>query len=325
MHTLETNFVLNQKYTILNTIAQGGFGITYAAVDGRTGNRVCIKELFISGCSTRAVDKSVVSMSLGGIEFPDFMNKFIVEAKQLSKFNHPSIVRVIDFFKENKTAYIVMDFLEGETLKDLVRRSGPLPFEFASSLIVQIIDALELIHKKNMLHRDIKPDNIIITKGSRAVLIDFGAARDYSDNKTIAQTAIVTPGYAPIEQYNKSSRKGKYTDIYALGGTLYFLLTGKKPMDATERIYSQLKAPHQVNPNVSIQVSSLIMLAMQMKPEDRFSTVTEIKHAFNQLLNVEDTTAANTPIELNLSKEEWSVIVFVVLIVIVLFFYFLSK
>ena len=130
---------------------------------------------------------------------------------------------------------------------------------------------------------DIKPDNIIITPAKRAVLIDFGSAREFSENKTMTQTTMITPGYAPIEQYNNSSRKGTYTDIYALGATLYFLLTGKKPLDATERFNTELKAPHEINPSVSSQISSAVMLAMQMKASDRFQKVSELKSVLNKL------------------------------------------
>lgn len=320
MFALENNFVLHQRYTILNTIAQGGFGITYAAVDAKTGRRMCIKELFISGASSRAADKSVVSIPLGDVKFDDFVQKFIQEAKQLAKFNHPSIVRVTDFFQENKTAYMVMNFVEGSTLKYLVGKSGPMSFEQTKSIIFQLIDALEIIHSKNMLHRDIKPDNIIITPQNQAVLLDFGAARDYTDNKTIAQTAIITPGFAPLEQYNSSSRKGKFTDIYAFGATLYFLLTGLKPLDATQRIDTVLKAPHEINPKISSQISSIIMLAMQMKPENRFQDVAEIRQAFNLILNKEQIAQTVTPQKTVMSNEEigkWVLIAIIIIFFII--------
>ena len=283
MHTLRNNFVLHRRYTILHVIAQGGFGITYAAVDDKTGQKVCVKELYISGCSTRASDMSVVSQSTEDMDFDYFVRNFMAEANQLSRFNHPSIVKITNFFQENSTAYMVMNFIEGETLKEKILQNGPMKFEAAGSLIFQISEALELVHQQNMLHRDIKPDNIIITPAKRAVLIDFGSAREFSENKTMTQTTMITPGYAPIEQYNNSSRKGTYTDIYALGATLYFLLTGKKPLDATERFNTELKAPHEINPAISSQISSAVMLAMQMKAADRFQKVSELKSVLNKL------------------------------------------
>jgi serine/threonine protein kinase len=130
-----------------------------------------------------------------------------------------------------------------------------------------------------MLHRDIKPDNLIIGNDGRVVLIDFGSARNYSDERTIAQTAFVTPGYAPLEQYNPTDRKGTFTDIYSIGATFYFMLTGEKPLNVTNRYNERLKAPHEINPNVSMQVSSAVMLAMEMKAEDRFQNVEDFRMA----------------------------------------------
>lgn len=327
-HTLKNNFVLHRRYTILHVIAQGGFGITYAAVDDKTGQKVCVKELYISGHSVRASDMSVVSQSKGEMDFDYFVRNFMAEANQLSRFNHPSIVKVTNFFQENNTAYMVMNFVEGETMKEKILQKGPMKFEAAGSLILQISEALELVHQQNMLHRDIKPDNIIITPSQRAVLIDFGSAREYSENKTMAQTTMITPGYAPIEQYNSNSRKGTFTDIYALGATLYYLLTGKKPIDATERFINELKAPHEINPSVSTQVSSAVMLAMQMRAEDRFQSVSEFISALrmlyeNKIVSTPENDhsrfrAFNNWFGLEINLEELIVVGFIILFIIVL-------
>jgi hypothetical protein len=176
-----------------------------------------------------------------------------------------------------------MEYVSGQTLKEKVATEGPLTAAESQKIIESILDAVEVVHKAGMLHRDIKPDNLIIGNNGRVVLIDFGSARAYSDERTIAQTAMVSPGYAPLEQYNPTARKGTFTDIYSIGATFYFMLTGEKPLNVTERYSERLKAPHEINPNVSMQVSSAVMLAMEMKAEDRFQNVEDFRLGLKQL------------------------------------------
>jgi serine/threonine protein kinase len=176
-----------------------------------------------------------------------------------------------------------MEFVEGQTLKQLVSSGGAMNTEIALPIFNQLLDAVETVHKAGMLHRDIKPDNILITPDKKVVLIDFGSARDFIEGKTLTQTAMLTPGYAPIEQYGSKKQRGAYTDIYALGATLYFMLTATKPQDATDRYSEEMPAPHELNPKVSTQLSSVIMLAMQIKPEDRFQKVGDMRAAINKL------------------------------------------
>jgi serine/threonine-protein kinase len=282
-HNLPLNFQLNNKYNIKKVLGQGGFGITYLAQDTFLDIEVCIKELFVSGSSTRGANMTVITQNLREFSFADFKDRFIQEARQLAKFKHPNIVRVQDFFEANNTAYVVMEFVEGQTLKDKVAFGGPLSADASHKIIESILDAVEVVHKAGMLHRDIKPDNLIIGNDGRVVLIDFGSARNYSDERTIAQTAMVSPGYAPLEQYNPTDRKGAFTDIYSIGATFYFMLTGEKPLNVTNRYSERLKAPHEINPNVSMQVSSAVMLAMEMKAEDRFQNVADFRIALKQL------------------------------------------
>jgi serine/threonine protein kinase len=285
-HTLPLNFQLNNKYIIKKVLGQGGFGITYLAEDTLLDIEVCIKELFISGSSTRGSNMTVLTQNMKEFTFADFKERFIQEAKQLARFNHPNIVRVIEFFEANNTAYVVMEYIAGQTLKDKVAFGGPLSADVSQKIIESILDAVEVVHKAGMLHRDIKPDNLIIGSEGRIVLIDFGSARAYSDEKTIAQTAMVSPGYAPLEQYNPNARKGTFTDIYSIGATFYFMLTGEKPLNVTERYTERQKAPHEINPSVSMQVSSAVMLAMEMKAEDRFQNVADFRLGLKQLATV---------------------------------------
>jgi TPR repeat protein len=201
----------------------------------------------------------------------------------LAAFNHPNIVKVKDFFKGNGTTYMVMEFIEGETLQSRKQKGGLEDFQSIFAAMHQLLDAVEEVHKHGMLHRDIKPENILITPEDKIILIDFGSARDFEDGKTKAHTTMLTPGYAPIEQYSNRARRGPFTDIYALGATLYFLLTGEKPLAATDRHLENLIPPHKINPAVSTQLSSAVMMAMEMKPEDRFQHLRELRDVLKLL------------------------------------------
>lgn len=276
---LPSGYLLLNRYSIQSNIGQGGFGITYLAYDQKLEQEVCVKELFISGNSTRGINQTVQSQSSGDFPFAGFVTRFIQEAKQLAKFQHTNIVRVLDFFEENCTAYMVMEYVGGETLKQKIQRDGVMNEKMAMALITQLLDAVEEVHSKGMLHKDLKPDNVLITPEGRLVLIDFGSAREFVEGKTTSQTAILTPGYAPIEQYSVRAKRGPYTDIYALGATLYFLLTGEKPIPVTDRNLEELIPPHRLNPKVSTQISSAVLLAMELKPENRFQSIEDMREA----------------------------------------------
>ncbi len=284
---LPPGYHLHQRYSIQKCLGQGGFGITYLAYDQKLEQEVCIKELFVSGNSTRGANLTVHSQTTGEFSFPDFVQRFIQEAKQLARFQHPNIVRVIDIFEENHTAYTVMEFIAGETLKEKIQREGAMNTQVALKLIAQLLDAVEEVHAKGMLHRDIKPDNILLSPEGRVVLIDFGSARDFTEGKTTTQTAMLTPGYSPIEQYSNRAQRGPYTDIYALGATIYYLITGEKPLAATDRNLEELKPPHLLNPKVSSQISSAVLLAMDMKPENRFQQIKDMREALSSVGQME--------------------------------------
>ncbi len=284
-HQLAPGHQLYNRYSIQKVLGQGGFGITYLAYDQKLEQEVCIKELFVSGNSTRGANMTVQSQGNSDFSFSDFVDRFLQEARQLARFQHPNIVRVIDIFQDNNTAYTVMEFVNGETLKERVQRTGALEEKEAMLLINQLLDAVEVIHSKGMLHRDIKPENILISPEGRIVLIDFGSAREFAEGKTSHQTAMITPGYAPPEQYSERAKRGPFTDIYALGATMYYLLTGEKPIASTDRSFEELPAPHQLNSKVSSQVSSAVLLAMEMKPENRFQSIAEMKGALTSLLS----------------------------------------
>lgn len=273
---LPPNHILNRRYIISDLIGQGGFGITYRAFDTRKNIYRCIKELFVSGSSTRQNDYSVHSLPIMGFSFGDLVIRFIEEAENLSKFNHPNIVDVRGVFQENGTAYMVLEYLEGVTVASYLKKHRKMPVPMTLEITLQILKALSLVHDFQMLHRDIKPDNIILTPDSRAVLIDFGSSRlfDYENNEN--HTAILSPGYAPLEQYSENSPKHPCTDIYAIGATLYHMLTGYRPASSPERIQNRLPMPHEICSEVDTVLSSIVMLCMELNMEERMQSAEEL-------------------------------------------------
>lgn len=274
------------RYRIDSLLGQGGFAMTYVATDLSLNRRVAIKELFPDGC-LRAGD-SVHPSRLGVSTFIELKNRFLEEAQILAGFTHPSIVRVFEVWEEHATAYIAMEYIQGKTLGQVLDASaGPLDPKVAVSYISQVAMALAQVHDAQLLHRDIKPDNIILTDDSKVVLIDFGTARHFeSTGKSLTYTTLLTPGYAPLEQYSDDPRArrkiGPATDIYALGATLYHLVTGSKPVYAPDRANLDLDPPDQLNPKVSSQVSEAIVWALEVKATDRPQTVKEFLGALSR-------------------------------------------
>lgn len=262
------------RYVVEKVIGAGGFGITYYVRHVELNTHYAVKEFFISGKCVRQADRSTVYLQdIDPERFAKLKKRFADEARTLVALNNPHVVRVIDIFDENNTSYIVMEYVPGTTLQQKIEREGKMSFMDAMNCMGQLAEAVSYIHEKHILHRDIKPDNVIITPDNRVVLIDFGSAREFVHDEVQNQTAILTHGYAPLEQYSTTSKKGNYTDIYALGGVFYFLLTGVKPIDATSRMMEQLKEPKELNPEISGKISKTIMKAMELKPEDRYQTV----------------------------------------------------
>ena len=227
-----------QEYELVRVLGVGGFGMTYLGFDHNLSKPVAIKEYLPSDIAIRTGDNSVAPQTRDFFEdFQWGLERFLGEARTLALFKHPNIIQVYRFFEAHGTAYIVMEYAEGETLSDVLKRKGRLTEAELRAILLPLLDGLEVVHEAKFLHRDIKPLNIIIRhEDDSPVLLDFGAARQAIGAKSRSVTSIVTPGYAPMEQYSSRKAQGPWTDIYALGGVCYRALTGEVPDDATDRI-----------------------------------------------------------------------------------------
>lgn len=250
------------KYTLEQEIGRGGFGITYRATHHYLGQVVVIKTL----------NETLRQAP----QFTKFYRQFQDEAKRLATCVHPNIVRVSDFFNEDGLPYMVMDYIPGQNLAKVVFPRNPLPEEIAIHYIRQIGAALQVVHHNNLLHRDVKPQNIILRQGTQeVVLIDFGIAREYSADATQTHTNMVSEGYAPIEQYLAHARRTPATDVYALAATLYALLTAKVPVAASLRDRFPMQAPREIKPKLSEVVNYAVMRGMELEASARPATIAQ--------------------------------------------------
>ena len=282
MELSNETFLHGAKYKILSKISQGNFGITYLAEQTSLDRKVCIKEFFFRGFCERNSDGSVTISTSGQQVANSFRHKFMREAKRLSQFDHPNIVKVIDVFEENGTAYMVMDYLEGETLQQLVDRKGKLSEKEALEYIIPLCDALDVVHEKGLLHLDIKPSNILIKRQTNTpVLIDFGISKfteaSGDDHSTTTPVAL-TKGYAPLEQYGQDLAKLTVsTDVYSVAATLYKLVTGVTPPEAAVIVQDGVKSPKELNPILSEQLSSIVLQSLSYIPNHRAQSISKLK------------------------------------------------
>lgn len=222
-------------YSILKTIGQGGFGITYLAERESDGAQVVIKEnLPFQFCYRNAADSTVVSRPSSGDDFEWALKRFVEEAQLLAKLSHPGIVQVLQAFKALGTAYYVMPFVGGNSLDKAAKPTGRDLYLYVRNVLCKMLDALDYLHRHNLLHRDIKPGNILMTEDGNPVLIDFGTARALVSE--CSQTRIESPGYTPFEQVQSHGNTGAWTDLYALGATCYKIITGQTPPPSVDRI-----------------------------------------------------------------------------------------
>lgn len=265
-------------------IGAGGFGITYRAWDPLLQSYVAIKEYYPSGIATRSADSSKVCVPVGQEqrEYHRGRIRFLKEAQDVARFqSEPNIVSIYDYLEENDTAYMVMEYLHGCTLKQYIREhGGRLDTDHILHICLSVLDALAVVHKAGMIHRDISPENIFICEDLTVKLIDFGAAKQVYLDGEQTMSVVLKPGYAPPEQYAKKDKQGPWTDIYALGATLYFAATGEKPEESFGRVLEDtIKPVCEVNPEIPRAMSQVIMRAMSVKIEDRYQTVEAMREA----------------------------------------------
>lgn len=289
---LKAGTILENKYLIGQILGQGGFGITYLAWDINLSVKLAIKEYFPQQFATRESGKTMVSIFSGslGNHYSYGLEKFLMEARTLAQFEgHPNIVSVRDYFQANGTAYFVMSYVEGLTLKQYLNNAGgTIPYQQAKNLIMPVLDALKEVHAVNVLHRDISPDNIFINEKGQIVLLDFGSARQAFSDKGKSLSIILKPGYAPEEQYRSKGNQGPWTDIYAVAATFYRLITGWQPPEALERLTDdKLVPPSRIGTDLDETEEQAILKALSIRAEDRYQKVEYFQAALLESKNLE--------------------------------------
>jgi formylglycine-generating enzyme required for sulfatase activity/serine/threonine protein kinase len=270
LHALQSGYML-REYRLEKLLGEGGFGLTYLAFDTNLDKKVAIKEYMPSEHAIRESDSKIIAKSDASTKVYNWgLNAFINEAKTLAKFEDPNIVRVHRFFKANGTAYIVMEYCEGGCLIDRISKHEHMPESELKKLISSLVNGLQLVHNDGILHRDIKPDNIMFRLDGTPVLIDFGAARQAIGTKSRKVTTIITPGYAPLEQYSSEGTIGPWSDIYSLAAVAYLCLTGKRPPDIMNRLHDDkvTKLGERINSSLFLKsIDSGLELQVQNRPQ----------------------------------------------------------
>lgn len=282
-HALPHGTILAGKYITGRVLGQGGFGITYAAQEHRTGELVAIKEFYPDTMAGRGASNSVVPFSgQRGDDFAYGKTTFLDEAKTLAEFNqNPNVVHVYTYFEENGTAYFAMEYAEGTSLQQYIKdHGGKIGWEEAERILLPVMDALAAVHAKGLIHRDIKPENIMIAQNGTVKLLDFGSARYSLGEKSRSLDVVLTHGFSPREQYSRHGRQGPYTDVYALAATFYYAVTGRVPPDSIDRIDEDtLILPSSLGISVSAEKEDALMDGLAVRSENRYQTMGAFREA----------------------------------------------
>ena len=280
------------EFEILRVLGVGGFVIVYLAQDHSLERQVALKEYMPASLAARGAGPQITVRSASFAEtYAIGLRSFINEARLLARFDHPSLVKVYRFWEDNATAYMVMPYLQGVTLRDMRRRMSHPPDEpWIKSVIMPILSALELLHREGVYHRDIAPDNILLPPDGPPVLLDFGAARRVISDRTQSLTAILKPSYAPIEQYAEMTqlRQGPWTDLYALGAVIHYLLFGVPPAPATARaVQDDVDAiDRRVVPGISARFMEAMAWMLAIRPNERPQSGEQVRAVLDGLAEV---------------------------------------
>lgn len=284
-HQLRPFTILNGKYLVGSVLGEGGFGITYIGYDLNLELRIAVKEFYPNGLCRRESSTTNMVSAYGktqGEAYEKWRGRFVREAKSLAKCaNLPGIVGVKDFFEENNTAYIVMEYLEGQTLKEyLNRQGGKLPVGQVLAALEPVMISMSQVHRAGLIHRDISPDNIMMTTDSAMKLLDFGAAVDLMKDEERSLSIMLKPGYAPEEQYRTKGKQGPWSDVYALAATIYKCITGISPPEAMERLREdKLASPGSLGADMAPSAEAALLKGMSVYADDRYQTMEEFHRA----------------------------------------------
>ena len=276
---------LQGKYIIGKVLGvPGGFGVTYLGYNETLQTIVAIKEYLPRDFAGRSTDGITINVHADSYHesFQEGISQFLEEARKLARFNHPNIVRVFDFFEENGTAYLVMEYYQGVNLVEYIKLNGGyLQEQHVLKIMLPLFDGLQQVHACGILHRDVKPQNIYIATSGQPILLDFGAARESTVGKDCSLSVMMTPGFAPYEQYHKKGKQGPWTDVYGCAATIFYMLTGEIPPDAIERITEErLVFPAKMTIVLTSEIKTAIMKALAIMPENRVQSIEE----FSKLL-----------------------------------------
>ena len=275
--------ILGGRYIVGRVLGEGGFGITYVAQEYATKRLVAIKEYLPGEMATRTASNEVTAFSEQRLDdYAYGKARFLEEAKTLAEFQKEDhIVSIYSFFEENNTAYFAMEYVDGINLQQYMREhGGRLTPDEAGRLLRPVMEAVGKIHRKGIVHRDISPDNILITEDGEAKLIDFGAARYSIGQKSMSLDVVLKHGFAPIEQYSRRGKQGPFTDVYAMAATYYYAITGKLPPDAIDRIKDDpLQLPHSLGIKIKKSQENALKKGLAVNAEDRFQSMHEFADA----------------------------------------------
>ena len=298
-HQLPAGTLIDGRYRVEGVLGEGGFGITYLGYNQKLGMPVAIKEYFPQG-TTYSDTSGSNEVYVGTEDAESFFNhgkeRFLSEAKTLVRFNsEPGIVSVMDFVEENKTAYLIMEYLEGETLQQYLKRHGKLSATETFEMLEPMMRTLEKVHAAGVIHRDISPDNIMRLKNGQLKLMDFGAAREFVDENR-SMSIMLKKGYAPAEQYRRKGEQGPWTDVYALCATIYRCITGVTPTDSLDRMSGEeMKKPSELGADIPPAYEGLLMYGMALHQKDRCQSMGELIGLSEQATHNESTPKKAKP------------------------------